>query len=121
MTVDRLEVVGIPAGGWSELGESVRRLIADAEVLIGGRRHLDLVADAAPEAERLTWPNPLKPGLMTLLERVGSRRAVVLASGDPLVSGIGFHLDRAARAGPGSHSSCGLIGRPRPSADGLVE
>lgn len=92
MTVDRLEVVGISAGGWSELGESVRRLIADAEVLIGGRRHLDLVADAAPEAERLTWPNPLKPGLMTLLERVGSRRAVVLASGDPLVSGIGSTL-----------------------------
>ncbi|MFT4164596.1 MAG: precorrin-6y C5,15-methyltransferase (decarboxylating) subunit CbiE [Microlunatus sp.] len=92
MTVDRLEVVGIPAGGWPELGESARRLIIEAEVLIGGRRHLDLVADANPEAERLTWPSPLKPGLPTLLDQVRDRRTVVLASGDPLVSGIGSTL-----------------------------
>ena len=88
----RLDVVGIPAGGWSELGESARRLIVDAEVLIGGRRHLELVADAASEAERLTWPSPLRPALPALLKRVGDRRAVVLASGDPLVSGIGSTL-----------------------------
>ncbi len=88
----RLDVVGIPAGGWSELGESARRLIAGAEVLIGGRRHLALVANRAPGAERLTWPSPLKPGLPALLERVEDRRAVVLATGDPLVSGIGSTL-----------------------------
>lgn len=87
-----LDVVGIPAGGWSELGASAQRLIAEAEVLIGGRRHLDLVAEAASGAERLTWPSPLKPGLPALLERVRGRRAVVLASGDPLVSGIGSTL-----------------------------
>lgn len=88
----RLDVVGIPAGGWAELGASARDLIAEAKVLIGGRRHLDLVAGAVPDAERLTWPSPLKPGLAGLLNRVGDRRAVVLASGDPLVSGIGSTL-----------------------------
>lgn len=88
----RLDIVGITAGGWSELGESARQLIVDADVLIGGRRHLDLVADASPEAERLTWPSPLKPGLPTLLDQVRDRRIVVLASGDPLVSGIGSTL-----------------------------
>ena len=87
----RLDVVGIPAGGWSELGESARRLIVEAEVLIGGRRHLDLVPDREG-VERLTWPSPLRQGLTALLDRLTSRRAVVLASGDPLVSGIGSTL-----------------------------
>jgi precorrin-6Y C5,15-methyltransferase (decarboxylating) len=88
----RLDVVGVPAGGWSELGEAARTLIAAAEVLIGGRRHLDLVpADAGP-VERLTWPSPLRPALPGLLEGCAGRRTVVLASGDPLVSGIGSTL-----------------------------
>ncbi|HEU4547425.1 MAG TPA: precorrin-6y C5,15-methyltransferase (decarboxylating) subunit CbiE, partial [Microlunatus sp.] len=87
-----LDVVGVPAGGWSELGEAARTLVAAAEVLIGGRRHLDLVpADAGP-AERLTWPSPLRPALPALLEGCADRRTVVLASGDPLVSGIGSTL-----------------------------
>ncbi|HEY5788575.1 MAG TPA: precorrin-6y C5,15-methyltransferase (decarboxylating) subunit CbiE [Microlunatus sp.] len=88
----RLDVVGVPAGGWSELGEAARTLIDSAEVLIGGRRHLDLVpADVGP-TERLTWPSPLRPALPGLLDGWAGRRTVVLASGDPLVSGIGSTL-----------------------------
>ena len=87
-----LDVVGIPAGGWSELGEAARTLIAAAEVLIGGRRHLDLVPAGVGPTERRTWPNPLRPALPGLLEGCAGRRTVVLASGDPLVSGIGSTL-----------------------------
>ena len=90
--MDRLDVVGIPAGGWSELGASARTLIGDAEVLLGGRRHLDLVP-AEVRGERVPWPSPLLPALPGLLERyAAARRTVVLASGDPLVSGIGTTL-----------------------------
>jgi precorrin-6Y C5,15-methyltransferase (decarboxylating) len=89
--LDLLDVVGIPAGGWTELGESARTVIAAAEVLIGGRRHLDLVP-AGQGVERLTWPSPLRPALSGLLEQTANRRTVVLASGDPLVSGIGSSL-----------------------------
>ena len=88
----RLDVVGVPAGGWSELGEAARRLIGSAEVLIGGRRHLDLVPAEAGPTERLAWPSPLRPALPGLLESCVERRTVVLASGDPLVSGIGSTL-----------------------------
>jgi precorrin-6Y C5,15-methyltransferase (decarboxylating) len=87
-----LDVVGVPAGGWSELGAAARALIGGAEVLIGGRRHLDLVPVDAAAAERLTWPSPLRPALPGLLESCAGRRTVVLASGDPLVSGIGSTL-----------------------------
>ena len=101
----------MPAGGWSELGEAARSLIAAAEVLIGGRRHLDLVpADAGP-AERLTWPSPLRPALPGLLDDCAGRRTVVLASGDPLVSGIGTHADRAAGRGRGTDPPVRLLGR----------
>ena len=87
-----LDVVGVPAGGWSELGETARTLIGAAEVLIGGRRHLDLVPPEAGTAERRTWPSPLRAGLPRLLDECGERRTVVLASGDPLVSGIATTL-----------------------------
>ncbi len=89
----RLDVVGMPAGGWSELGETARTLITAAEVLIGGRRHLALVpAEIAVGAERRSWPSPLRAGLPGLLEDCAERRTVALASGDPLVSGIATTL-----------------------------
>lgn len=89
---DPVEVVGIPAGGWFELGDSPRRLIAAVEVVVGGRRQLDLLPDDLVAAERIPWPSPLKPALPGLLARLRGRRVVVLASGDPLVSGIGTTL-----------------------------
>ncbi|MDN5803712.1 MAG: precorrin-6y C5,15-methyltransferase (decarboxylating) subunit CbiE [Microlunatus sp.] len=90
--MERLDVVGMPAGGWSELGETARQVIAAAEVLLGGRRHLDLVPDNASTRDRIWWPSPLRPALPGLLERYAGRRVVVLASGDPRGSGIGTTL-----------------------------
>lgn len=87
-----VEVVGVGAAGLSSLGADARRVLDDAEVLVGGARHLELCADAAPAAERVPWPSPLLAGLRALLGRVAGRRVVVLASGDPLVSGIGSTL-----------------------------
>lgn len=91
MSGEPLDVVGIPAGGWSELGETARMLIAAAEVLVGSRRQLDLVPSFIA-AEQIAWPRPLKPALPDLVGGLADRQAVVLASGDPLVSGIGTTL-----------------------------
>ena len=89
----RLDVVGVAGRGLVRAGRSRRgTLIAAAEVLIGGRRHLDLVPADAGRSERLPWPSPLRPALPGLLEDCAGRRTVVLASGDPLVSGIGSTL-----------------------------
>jgi precorrin-6Y C5,15-methyltransferase (decarboxylating) len=46
--------------------------------------------DVAPE--RRPWPSPLRPALPALLDELAGRRVVALASGDPLVSGIGSTL-----------------------------
>ncbi|MFI5627218.1 precorrin-6y C5,15-methyltransferase (decarboxylating) subunit CbiE [Nocardioides sp. NPDC051685] len=85
-------VVGIGAGGWDEIPVRHQQLIRETPVLLGGKRHLDLVPDV-PGQRREPWPSPLREGLPALLESLPSAAAVVaLASGDPLVSGIGTTL-----------------------------
>jgi precorrin-6B C5,15-methyltransferase / cobalt-precorrin-6B C5,C15-methyltransferase len=86
-----MEVVGLSGRGWSDLPERLRATIRYAEVLLGGPRHLDLIPPF-PDQQRLPWPTPLREGLPTLLSQVGERRVVALASGDPLVAGIGSTL-----------------------------
>ena len=86
-----IEVVGLSARGWSDLPERWQSLIQQAEVLIGSPRHLDLIP-RFPVQQRLAWPAPLREGLPTLLRSVSGRRVVVLASGDPLLAGIGTTL-----------------------------
>jgi precorrin-6B C5,15-methyltransferase / cobalt-precorrin-6B C5,C15-methyltransferase len=86
----RITVVGIGADGWAGLTEAARARVLAADVLLGGDRHLGLVPDV-PGQERRAWPRPLA-GLPTLLEEYGDRPLVALASGDPLLSGIGSTL-----------------------------
>ncbi|GGF31964.1 precorrin-6Y C5,15-methyltransferase [Marmoricola endophyticus] len=86
-----IHVVGIGADGWTVLSERLRTLVREAEVLLGGSRHLSLVPEV-PGQERTPWPSPLRDALPALLDSFGSRRVVVLASGDPMVSGIGTTL-----------------------------
>lgn len=88
----RISVVGIGADGWDGLVEPSRRIVEGAEVLLGGERHLDLVPPVGGQ-ERRAWPRPLS-SLPTFLEEYDNRRVVALASGDPLVSGIGTTLIR---------------------------
>ena len=83
-----IEVVGLSARGWQDLPERLRATIRYAEVLLGSRRHFNLIP-SFPDQQRLPWPTPLREGLPTLLSQVGDRRIVALASGDPLVAGIG--------------------------------
>ncbi|HVD53201.1 MAG TPA: precorrin-6Y C5,15-methyltransferase (decarboxylating) subunit CbiT [Propionibacteriaceae bacterium] len=83
-----IEVVGLSARGWQDLPERLHATIRYAEVLLGSRRHFNLIP-SFPDQQRLPWPTPLREGLPTLLSQVGDRRIVALASGDPLVAGIG--------------------------------
>ncbi len=86
-----MTVVGVGADGG--LDPTVASLVSEAEVVLGGQRHLTL-APTVTGQERITWPTPLSTELPLLLERVRGRRVVALASGDPMVSGIGTTLVR---------------------------
>jgi precorrin-6Y C5,15-methyltransferase (decarboxylating) len=89
----RVTVVGIGADGWDGLPPAARRAIEDAEVLRGSARQLALVP-AAVTAERVPWPSPMAPALAALPQTHPGRRVVVLASGDPMLSGVGSSLAR---------------------------
>lgn len=84
-------MVGLTARGWSDLPERLQATIQYADVLLGSPRHLDLIPPF-PTQQRLHWPTPLREGLPTLLSQVSGRRVVALASGDPLLAGVGSTL-----------------------------
>ncbi len=86
-----IRVVGIGADGWAGLPEPTRVFVLAAPVVLGGVRHLAMLPDLPGQA-RESWPSPLREGLPDLLERYAGQQIVVLASGDPLVSGIASTL-----------------------------
>lgn len=86
-----LTVVGIGADGWDGLPPASRAALSRARSLFGGRRQLDLVPTEACAGARTVWPSPLRPALAGLLTSAPGP-VVVLASGDPLVSGIATTL-----------------------------
>jgi len=87
-----LAIVGIGEDGVAALAPAARALIASAETLVGGARHLALVPEG--RAERLLWQSPLAATIPEIARRRG-RRVVVVASGDPLCYGAAATLLRA--------------------------
>jgi precorrin-6Y C5,15-methyltransferase (decarboxylating) len=87
-----LSILGIGEDGVEGLTEAARALVAAADLVVGGARHL---ARAAPliRGEALRWPSPLSDAFPTILARRG-RPVAVLASGDPCCYGIGSVLAR---------------------------
>ncbi|GAA6524999.1 precorrin-6y C5,15-methyltransferase (decarboxylating) subunit CbiE [Intrasporangium sp. DVR] len=86
-----IEVVGVAAQGLASLTPEARAVLDGAEVVLGGARHLEML-DQRPGRELIPWPSPLRANLPAVLAMVAGRRIVVLASGDPLVSGVGATL-----------------------------
>ena len=104
-------VVGIGADGWAGLGDGARAALSDARAVIGSERQLALLP-AEVDGERRPLPSPLEPFLDALA--AGADDGVcVLASGDPMLHGIGASLAR--RVGPER-----LAVHPHPSAFALA-
>ncbi|MUM05662.1 MULTISPECIES: precorrin-6y C5,15-methyltransferase (decarboxylating) subunit CbiE [unclassified Mycolicibacterium] len=91
MTPGKIVVVGIGADGMSGLSPASRRELLSAAVIYGGPRQLDLLDDAIA-AERRAWPSPMLPALSTLFDDLPTVH--VVASGDPMLHGIGATLIR---------------------------
>ena len=81
-------VVGIGADGMAGLSPASRAELARATVVYGSRRQLDLL-DGTVTAQRREWPSPMLGALRELPAGVH-----VLASGDPMLHGIGATLVR---------------------------
>ncbi|BCQ08831.1 precorrin-6Y C(5,15)-methyltransferase [decarboxylating] [Mycobacterium heckeshornense] len=90
--MSRVVVVGIGADGMAGLPEASQRELRRATVIYGSQRQLDLL-DGSVAATRRQWPSPMLPALQGLLDDA-AHDVHVLASGDPLLHGIGGTLIR---------------------------
>ncbi|REE21900.1 precorrin-6Y C5,15-methyltransferase (decarboxylating) [Paraburkholderia sp. BL27I4N3] len=90
-----LTVVGIGDDGFAGLGRPARRALLEASVVYGGERHLAMLP-ACLAARRAAWPRPFD--LAPLLAERGAA-VCVLASGDPMLFGVGATLARQLPAG----------------------
>jgi precorrin-6B C5,15-methyltransferase / cobalt-precorrin-6B C5,C15-methyltransferase len=86
-----ITVVGVGADGWDGLTPAARAVIASADVVLGGARQLGLLPVTDGQLHQ-PWPSPLSAALPELLTQFAGRRVVALASGDPMLSGIGTTL-----------------------------
>ena len=89
-----LTVVGIGEEGYAGLGKAARRVLLAAEVIVGAPRQLQLLPRCI-RAPQQTWPSPFS--LDGLLARRGTP-VCVLASGDPMLFGVGASLARQVPA-----------------------
>ena len=85
-----LTIVGIGEDGYSGLGKNARRALLSATTVIGSPRQLDLLP-ACIRAERSAWPRPFSLGPVLALR---GEPVCVLASGDPMLFGVGASLAR---------------------------
>jgi precorrin-6B C5,15-methyltransferase / cobalt-precorrin-6B C5,C15-methyltransferase len=85
----QIVVVGIGADGWEGLGEPARAAVLSADEVFGSERQLGLLPEDAPR--RRPWPSPLAPAVDELVAR-NDGNLCVLASGDPMLHGIGATL-----------------------------
>jgi precorrin-6Y C5,15-methyltransferase (decarboxylating) len=110
MTRTPVVVVGIGADGWTGLGEAARAALQAAETIIGSERQLALLPSL--RATLRPWPSPID-ALLEELVAGGDASVCVLASGDPMLHGIGATLARRLPAEQ-------LIVHPHPSAFALA-
>ncbi len=106
-----LSILGIGEDGVEGLSPAARSAIVRAVLVVGGARHLALVAPLIQGAQ-LPWPSPLSDAFPTILEYRG-RPVTILASGDPFFYGVGNNL--ASVLAPAE-----LVCLPGPSAVSLA-
>jgi precorrin-6Y C5,15-methyltransferase (decarboxylating) len=95
MPMPWLSIVGIGEDGFEGLSAAARDLLARAELVAGGGRHLALVASLNKPI--LEWDTPFSASIPKLLAHRG-RRVVALCSGDPFWYGAGSVFSEAVPA-----------------------
>ncbi|MGO9719476.1 MAG: precorrin-6y C5,15-methyltransferase (decarboxylating) subunit CbiE [Methylocella sp.] len=89
-----LSLIGIGEDGAEALSPAARILLAQAQLIVGGARHLALAGPLA--AKTMTWPSPMAAAIPEILALRGSP-VCVLASGDPFFYGAGSLLSAHVR------------------------
>ena len=91
----KLPVVGIGEDGWAGLTNAARAALLSAPTILGSARQLALLP-AEVGGQRESWPSPMAPRVDALVAALDAgedpSQWAVLASGDPMLHGIGASL-----------------------------
>lgn len=88
-----VNLIGIGEDGVEGLSAVARAILARADFVVGGARHLELAAPLV-QGKTLAWPTPFERGIDAILAQKGVP-TVVLASGNPFFFGVGSTLARS--------------------------
>ncbi|WP_028112461.1 bifunctional cobalt-precorrin-7 (C(5))-methyltransferase/cobalt-precorrin-6B (C(15))-methyltransferase [Ferrimonas kyonanensis] len=94
----RIRLIGIGDDGCLSLTSRAINAIAEAEVLAGSQRHLAFFPQF--QGQKLSLTTPLEGYLEAIFAAAEEQEVCVLASGDPLLYGIGTRLHAYADALP---------------------
>ncbi|MEO0357026.1 MAG: cobalt-precorrin-7 (C(5))-methyltransferase, partial [Pseudomonadota bacterium] len=86
-----ITIIGLGEDGLDGLPPASRCALDSAEIVMGPRRHLDLVRDVPGQV--VEWPVPFADGI-ALLRSYQGQSVAVLASGDPFWFGAGGVIAR---------------------------
>jgi precorrin-6B C5,15-methyltransferase / cobalt-precorrin-6B C5,C15-methyltransferase len=92
MTYKWLSIVGIGEDGLQGLSAIALSLVEQAEVIIGGDRHLAMLP-SNDQRQKIAWISPISVSIADIIQRRG-QSVCVLASGDPMCYGIGVTLTK---------------------------
>ncbi|MBV8664297.1 MAG: precorrin-6y C5,15-methyltransferase (decarboxylating) subunit CbiE [Hyphomicrobiales bacterium] len=110
MSAPWLSIIGLGEDGLDGLSPAATHLLRQASLVVGGKRHLELVGRL--DAETLAWPSPIEEAYPIILARRG-QQVCVLASGDPFFYGVGSALARLVDMSE-------IVSLPSPSAFSLM-
>lgn len=87
----RVVIIGIGEDGLVGLSESARGALSASSIIYGGPRHLGMLGKDAPH-ELIVWSKDLGADIEYIAALSADQSVVVLASGDPMLHGIGVRI-----------------------------
>ena len=92
-----LHIIGIGDDGIGGLHPSAQRALKGAQIIIGGSRHLAMLAPHST-AQQINWPSPFD-ALLDQVRQMQGQQVAVLVSGDPLWYSAGSQFIAAFEQG----------------------
>ena len=87
----QITVIGIGEDGIDGLSQSARTALNASAIVYGGPRHLEMLADESPR-DLIVWSKDLGADLERMAALAADQSVTVLASGDPMLHGIGVRI-----------------------------
>lgn len=86
----RVIIIGVSDGGLETLSSEAKASLAGASFIFGGKRHLEMLGDDA--RPKHAWSKDLSTDVELIAEKMTTETVCVLASGDPMLHGIGVRI-----------------------------